>query len=88
MKLKMIVLASAAALGGIMATSADAASLLYRVDYLSDTDYLGAAVHDSAYSVTSTSGGLDGYDLSAYDVDVNANQGGFPSSSAIEALNA
>lgn len=88
MKLKMIVLASAAAFGAIAATGADAASLLYRVDYLVDTDYLGAAVDDSAYSVTSTSGDLGGYDLSAYDVVVYANQGNDVPNGDIDKLNA
>jgi len=88
MKLKMIVLASAAAFGALAASGADAASLLYRVDYLGDTDYLGAAVYDSAYNVTSTSGDLGGYDLSAYDVVVYANQGNYVPNGDIDKLNA
>lgn len=87
MKSKMILFA-AVAFGAIAASGADAASLLYRVDYLGDTDYLGAAVYDSAYHVTSTSGDLGGYDLSAYDVVVYANQGEGVPNGDIAKLNA
>ena len=88
MKIRTILLVSVAALGAIGSANADATSLLYRVDALSDTDYLGAAIYDSGYSVTSTSGDLGGYNLSGYDVVVYANQGNNVPNGDIDALNA
>jgi hypothetical protein len=89
MKPKKVLLASVGALCAIVgAADADAASLLYRVDYLLDTDYLGAAIYDSGYGVTSTSGSLGGFDLSDYDVVVYANQGGSLPNGDVDALNA
>ena len=88
MKLKIIMLASAAAFGAIAATGANAASLLYRVDALIDTDYLGAAVYGSGFSVTSTGGDLSGFSLSDYDIVVYANQGNWVPGGDLDALNA
>lgn len=55
-------------------TSASATSLLYRNDFSVGTDYLGAAIAASGFTVTSTSGNLSGYTLGDYDVVVYANQ--------------
>ena len=90
--MKKLLLAGAALTATIaMASAADAASLLYRTDLGATgggTDYLGAAIAASAFTVTSTSGDLSSFTLADYDVVVYANQNyGIPSGD-LTALNA
>jgi hypothetical protein len=56
------------------AGAANADSLLYRNDFVVGTDYLGAAINASSYSVTTTNGTISPFTLSNFDVVVYANQ--------------
>jgi hypothetical protein len=89
MKIGYGIAAAAIIFSSVAATSASAAgSLLYRNDLTLGTDYLGAAIAASSYSVTTTNGDLSSFTLSSYDVVVYANQD-FPAPGGdIAALNA
>jgi hypothetical protein len=81
--------ASAVIAATAVATSASAAgSLLYRNDFSLSTDYLGAAIAASSYTVTTTNGDLSSFTLSNYSVVVYANQDFGPPAGDLAALNA
>jgi hypothetical protein len=67
-------LLAAAAVASLPASAHATESILYRNDDSIGFDYLGEAVNSGAYSVTSTTGSISGYNLSAYNVVVYANQ--------------
>lgn len=69
-------------------TPANAANLLYRNDFTSGTDYLGAAINASSFTVTSANKDLSAFNLSNYDVVVYANQGDVFSGGDLSQLNA
>ena len=83
---KTFLLALAASVA--LTTSASAASLLYRNDFSVGTDYMGAAISASTFSVTSTNGNLSSFTLGSYDVVVYANQNSGVPGGDLAALNA
>lgn len=88
MKKSILIGALAAATSLAAAAPSFAESILYRIDYLSGTDYLGQAVTATGATVTTTDGSLSGYDLSNYNIVVYANQGGYVPGGDIAALDA
>ena len=71
-----------------VAAPASASGLLYRNDLSLGTDYLGAAIAASSFSVTTTGGDLSSFNLSNYSVVVYANQNDSMPSGDFAALNA
>jgi hypothetical protein len=74
MKITKLLIGTAIAVSVGWSTSASAATLLYRNDLSVGTDYLGAAIAASSYTVTTEIGSISAYTLSSYNVVVYANQ--------------
>jgi len=77
--MRKVLLASAMALAfSTLGGAADAAvRVLYRVDQSMGADQMAKALSNPAYTVTTASGGLDGLDLSKFDLVVYANQANY-----------